>query len=264
MVPTQFKLRDTTIRRCALPRRMGDGKDAVLGLHGYMGYPGELSYPAEKLAEAGFTVSLPRFPGHGSCGEDFNLSTGEQWLRAAIDAYLELRADHETVHIMGHSMGGVLAILVASIFPVEKLVLMAPAVKLKGPLFLTEPLSLIVNKVLNKPLWKEDDSVVFHDDRDEDDDLYLGQEYWTWSYFRRLADLSRLRRRSLQKLPDVKADILSIMGRKDPTVLPGAADLIQKRAGGRTETVFLENSAHLVPYDKDFEKNAELTVSWML
>ncbi|MBF9018424.1 MULTISPECIES: carboxylesterase [unclassified Oceanispirochaeta] len=263
MTPTEFKLRDTKVRRCARPRILGDGKDAVLGLHGFMGYPGELSYPAEKLAEAGFTVSLPRFPGHGTCGEDFNQSSGGQWLRAAIDAYLELKSNHEKIHVMGHSMGGVLAILLASIFPVEKMVLMAPAVKLSGPLFLTEPLSLFVNKALNRPQWEADNSVYFLDDRDEDDDLYMGQEYWTWSYFRRLADLSRLRRQSLRQLPLVKADILSIIGRNDPTVPLKAADVIKKRAGGNVESVILENSAHLVPYDKDYEKNAELTVSWM-
>lgn len=264
MTPTQIKLRDTKIRRCAYPRVLGGGKDAVLGLHGFIGYPGELAYPAEKLAEAGFTVSLPRMPGHGSCGEDFNNSNGSQWLRAAVDAYLELKTDHDKVHVIGHSMGGVLAILLASVFPVEKLVLMAPAVKIKGPLALSEPLSLVIDKVLNKPLWQADESVVFHDDRDEDDDLYLGQEYWTWSYFKRMADLSRLRRMSVKRLIRVNADILNIMGRQDPTVPAAAAELITRRSSGKTETVFLENSAHLVPYDKDFQENAELTVSWML
>lgn len=263
MTPSEFKLRDTCIRRCALPRRMGKGRNAVLGLHGYMGYPGELDYPARKLADAGYTVSLPRHPGHGTCGEDFNLSNGEAWLRGAVDAYLELQADHEKVHIMGHSMGGVLAVLLASLFPVEKMVLMAPAVKLSHPLFLSEPLSLFVDKVLNKPLWQPDESIRFLDDRDEGDDLYLGQEYWTWSYFRRLADLSRLRRRSQASLPSVNAHILTIMGRKDPTVSEKAARIIERRAGGRVKTVFLENSAHLLPYESEYEKNAELTVSWM-
>lgn len=263
MTATEFKLKDTKVRRCARPFIKGDGKEAVLGLHGFMGYPGELFYSAEKLAEAGFTVSVPRFPGHGTCGEDFNRSSGEQWLRTAIDAYLELKTDHEKIHVMGHSMGGVLAVLLASIFPVEKMVLMAPAVKLSLPIFLVEPLSLFVSKSLNKPQWKADDSIKFLDDRDEDDDLYLGQEYWSWSYFKRLADLSRLRRNAVRNLPLVKADILSIMGSHDPTVPAKAAELIEKRAGGKVKTVFLENSAHLVPYDKDYEKNAELTVSWM-
>lgn len=263
MKPTEFKLKDTSIRRCARPLKMGDGKEAVLGLHGFMGYPGELFYPAEKLAEAGFTVSVPRLPGHGTCGEDFNKSNGEQWLRAAIDAYLDLKVHHDKIHLMGHSMGGILAILLGSIFPVEKMVLMAPAVKLTMPIFLTEPLSLVIDKVPNRPKWEQDSNIVFLDERDEDDDLYMGQEYWTWSYFKRLADLSRLSRKSVKNLPLVKADILSIMGRNDPTVSAKAAKIIEKKAAGKVETIFLENSAHLVPYEKDYEKNAELTVSWM-
>ena len=263
MTPTEIKLKDTVIRRCARPQKLGSGDIAVLGLHGFMGYPGELSYPARKLADAGFTVAIPRHPGHGTCGEDFNLSNGEQWFRSVVDSYLELKSSHEKVHVMGHSMGGVLAILLASLFPVEKMVLMAPAVKLYPPLFMTELVSPFVNKIPNKPEWAPDPSVQFLDDRDKDDDLYLGQEYWTWSYFRRMADLSRLRRKSISRLPRVKAKTLNIMGHKDPTVSPKTAHIIKKRCGGSVETVFLKDSAHLVPYDKEYEKNAELTVSWM-
>ncbi len=262
MTPTEYPIKETRIRRCALPRDYGEGRYAVLGLHGFMGYPGELQYPAERLAEAGFRVVIPRMPGHGSCGEDFSRTTGKMWLRAAADAYLELKSLHDEVYIMGHSMGGIIASLLASRFPVSRMVLMAPALKLQGPLGMTELVHPFVSKKLKNPLWKPDTSYVFRDDRDKDDDLYLGQEYWTWAYFSRMADLSRLRKSAVRRLHRVNADVLTILGGRDDTVAPDAASLVESRVRGRTETVVLPDSAHLLPYDSEYEKNAELAVTW--
>ena len=262
MKPTEHPVRDIRIRRCAIPRDYGEGRRAVLGLHGFMGYPGELQYPAERLAGAGFRVLIPRLPGHGSCGEDFNSTTGRMWLRAATDAYLELTSTHDEVYLMGHSMGGIIASLLASRFPVSRMVLMAPALKLQGPLGMTELIHPFINKKLKKPLWEQDGAYTFRDDRDEDDDLYMGQEYWTWAYFKRMADLSRLRKKAVRRLHKVNADVLTILGARDETVAPDAATLVESRVKGRTETVVLPESAHLVPYDKEYKKNADLAVTW--
>jgi len=264
MKPTEYTLKETRIRRCAYPLMFQGGSRAVLGLHGYMGYPGELYYPAEKLNEAGFTVSVPRLPGHGSSGCDFNQSSSEEWIRSALDSYIELASSFDDVFIMGHSMGGLLALLTASVFPVKKIALMAPAVSLRQPLILTEVAQIFINKSLNRPLWKADPTIHFKDIREEGDDVYLGQEYWTWSYFRRLADLSRLRRKTVHRLPEVKGQILTILGGHDKIVHENTSSIIEKRAGGPVTTVTLEESAHLLPYEKEFEKNGNLLLDWFV
>jgi len=264
MAATELPLNEARVRRCARPIRTGSGETAVLGLHGFMGYPGELAYPASRLADAGFTVSVPRMPGHGTCGEDFDNSTGDQWLRCAVDHYLELRSRYRDVHLMGHSMGGILSLILASRFPVKKMVLMAPAVQVAYPLGMSVPASWFVRKVLNKPAWKADPSIRFRDDRDPDDDEFLGGEYWTWSNFRRLADLHRLKVRSVRGMKKVNSSILTIMGQDDPTVPTGAAQLIRKRTSGEVRTVILEKNAHLIPYERDYKKTGDLTVDWLL
>lgn len=257
-------MKEKRVRRCARPRRYGQGREAVLGIHGYTGYPGELEYPARKLADHGFTVAVPRLPGHGTWGEDFQGSNGNQWLRAAEDAWLELASDHEKVHVMGHSMGGILAVLLAARFPVEKLVLMAPALKVCQPLWLAEWGAVFLGKKKSPRDWEPDSSFVFQDDRDEDDDLFLGQEYWSWHYVKQLAELSRLRRRAVKVLPRVQARVLTILGAEDRTVPPAAASLVEQYVPGLTKTEVLENTGHLCPYGKDFEKNAELILNWFV
>ena len=113
--------KEPVVRRCALPITLygkdsgdaGGGRKAVLGLHGFAGYPGELSLPSAVLHKAGYTVFVPRIPGHGTNGEDFNTTTHHDWIRRAVDAYEDLKAVYDQVYVMGHSMGGILALLLA-------------------------------------------------------------------------------------------------------------------------------------------------------
>ena len=56
-----------------------------------------------------------------------------------MDAWADIKARCDTVHLVGHSMGGILAVLLASRFPVGKLVLVAPALRASNPLLLLPP-----------------------------------------------------------------------------------------------------------------------------
>ena len=87
------------VRRCALPITLrseevgvGNGRrKAILGLHGFAGYPGELSLPASVLQKEGYSVFVPRLPGHGTNSEDFNATSHHDWIRKAVDSYEESR-----------------------------------------------------------------------------------------------------------------------------------------------------------------------------
>ncbi|MCK4516990.1 MAG: carboxylesterase, partial [Spirochaetaceae bacterium] len=57
---------DTTLFDNGRPVTHEGGTTAVLLLHGWTGYTGRLAYLGEKLAAAGYTVRLPRLPGHGT------------------------------------------------------------------------------------------------------------------------------------------------------------------------------------------------------
>jgi len=101
--------------------------EAVLLLHGYTGNPAELIPVGKALADAGYAISIPRYPGHGTCRSDFLKTDAMDWARSAFDAYMDLRARYGTVHVVGHSMGGLLAAAVAAAFAAPRLVLFAPA-----------------------------------------------------------------------------------------------------------------------------------------
>ena len=61
-------------------------KKAILCLHGYAGYPGEMVRPATDISEKGFDVYVPRLPGMGTTGEDFMRSRRKDWLGVAVNA----------------------------------------------------------------------------------------------------------------------------------------------------------------------------------
>src|SRR5690606_17376561 len=109
-------------------------RPAVLLMHGYTGSPWELSYLASRLADEGYTVSVPRLPGHGTNSEDSMKSGAADWWRRAVDAYAELSLTGKEIFIAGLSMGALLTVLLAARTPVRRIALAAPAVVLRSRL----------------------------------------------------------------------------------------------------------------------------------
>lgn len=80
-----------------------------------------------RLAEQGYTVSIPRLPGHGTTPKDFRHTDWEDWYRVVDQHYLELRETHDKVFVAGFSLGGLLGMHLAAHREVDGLALMAPA-----------------------------------------------------------------------------------------------------------------------------------------
>ncbi len=63
---------------------------------------------AEHLAAAGFTVRLPRLPGHGTSWQELNRTRFEDWYAVVDTAFTELTERCSKVVAGGLSMGGTL------------------------------------------------------------------------------------------------------------------------------------------------------------
>ena len=95
----------------ALPRLMVGSRDTgILLLHGWTGYPGQHYFLGEALNREGYTVSIPRLPGHGTDRTDFLKSGAADWIRRAEDAFMELGTIKKQVIPVGVSMGALLAL----------------------------------------------------------------------------------------------------------------------------------------------------------
>jgi carboxylesterase len=95
----------------------GSGARAKIGLaliHGFTGSPVSLRPLAELLAQAGFTVELPRLPGHGTSWREMLPTRYDDWRAHVVSTVKDLRARTERVVLIGLSMGGTLSLDVAS------------------------------------------------------------------------------------------------------------------------------------------------------
>lgn len=100
----------------------------VLCLHGFMASPAEVRWLGTHLAEQGFTVCGPRLAGHGSDYRDMSRQRWQDWYFSALDGYHLLRSHCQQVFIAGHSMGGMLALLLAAHQPVAGVAALATPV----------------------------------------------------------------------------------------------------------------------------------------
>jgi carboxylesterase len=83
-------------------------------LHGFTGNPSAMRPVAQAFADAGFSVELPRLPGHGTSVADMQATGWHDWASEAEAAYARLSARCERVVVAGLSMGGSLALWLAT------------------------------------------------------------------------------------------------------------------------------------------------------
>jgi carboxylesterase len=91
----------------------GDGPLGVLLIHGFTGSPRSMRAWAEHLQRDGFTVAVPRLPGHGTSWQELALTEWQDWY-GCVERELELLSRTcDRVFVCGLSMGGGLALLLA-------------------------------------------------------------------------------------------------------------------------------------------------------
>lgn len=244
--------------------------NAVLLIHGYTGYPGELVRPAEDLYEKGFDVFVPRLPGHGTSGKDFMSSGKEDWVGTAEKALTELEKEYKSVSLVGHSMGGAIAaILLSRHSSVKKAVLCTPGIEIG---FLDDKtvkalsfISRFARKIKKK--WQSDSRYHLHYEDAPNDDDKLGAEYWKYTYPKTVLDLARIAKEAKEGLDKIESKVLVIGAEKDTLTVPSSVYSIASSIGENAKAVMIKDATHYVYYDiseKAEEDAVEATVSFLL
>lgn len=98
----------------AEPIRIEGNRTGILLVHGFTGTPQGMADWAKYLAEFGYSVSVPRLPGHGTSLKECNRTTWQDWYAEVSRAFDELRASCDQVFVFGLSMGGTLSLHLAA------------------------------------------------------------------------------------------------------------------------------------------------------
>jgi len=227
---------------------------AVLLLHGYTGSPHDMRYLGNRLRDAGYLVSIPRLPGHGTSRQDFNQTGAEDWLRRSLDAWLELKTFGLEQNLAGLSMGGILAAILAATFVPRRVVLAAPALMVNNKAL---PWTPVLKYAIRERKHAEVQSYV---DTDLD---YLSKEYWGYDIITGAAELHKLQQLGLSLLDGIRSPVLTIISEKDYTVPVEVAPLIHSRiASQEKETLVLKESPHVVVNDCEKETVADAIIAW--
>lgn len=221
--------------------RGGSGEIAVLLCHGFTGSPVSLRAWAEDLVRRGYTVDLPRLPGHGTDWRELNATEWTDWYACVERAFLELAREHRTVFVFGLSMGGGLALRLAALHPdrVAGLVLVNPSVHDPDPRLLALPL---LQLLLPSMPGIVNDTALPGVDEGGYDRLPL----------RALRSLTRLWRDVQGRLDQVTAPLLLFRSATDHVVPGSSARLVLETVNSpTTEEIVLRRSYHVATMDAD-------------
>jgi len=242
----------------ALPLTLkGQNSKAVLIVHGFTGYPGEYYELAHSLNKVGYTVAVPRLPGHGTNRRDFNSTGWRDWLSHVENTYLDLQSQYQSISVVGLSMGGILAILLGARFQPEKLVLLAPGMAAANRLFYWTPwLKWFVKEL--KADWSPRDG-------DTENIRRLGQEYWSVHNVPQLSQVLKLQKKAKRVLPDIDCPILLMVSEQDEMVPLSAVEVISRGVSRKQlQTEILSKSSHVLVTGVEKEYVQKRVINWLL
>lgn len=103
-----------------------DAPGAVLFVHGFAGSGNNFAELPDAIAQDGWHVRVMRLPGHGTSPQHLSEQRLEGLLLAVLREAATLRARHQRLVLIGHSLGASLCVLAAAEIPVDGIVLAAP------------------------------------------------------------------------------------------------------------------------------------------
>lgn len=225
----------------------------TLVLHGFTGNPVTMRPLAEAFVEAGFTVSMPRLPGHGTTLEDMDTTSWADWSAEVERAYAELAGVTEKVVVAGLSMGGTLACWLAARHPeIAGLVLINAAVKPYDP----------DSRAFVQAMLDAGDRIAPGVGSDiADPDAY--EPAYDGSPLEPLLSLFDAVSELQDDLPRISCPAIVMQAPNDHVVDPAAADLLAEKLGGPVERVSLDRSYHVATLDHDKELVQERSVEFV-
>jgi carboxylesterase len=236
----------------------GTNGAAVLLIHGGGDTPQTLRHLAGELHARGYTVVAPLLPGHGRDLSAFARHTADDWYDATRGRFLALRQTHDWVGVIGLSMGGALAVRLASEYPD------LPALVLASP-YLSMPL---VGELAARTAWlwgalvprvrtASDRSVLDPDARAQS----LGYGAFT---SRSLAALHLTAQRGRDALARVQAPTLIMQSKTDNRISTAATEEAFRLLGSAEKSIeWIAGAGHVITVDYGYERVISLAAGWM-
>jgi carboxylesterase len=225
----------------AEPWSASGGPAGALVVHGFTGCPQSMRPLAEAFAAAGFTVELPRLPGHGTDIADMLTTSWTDWSGAADAAYLDLASRCERVVVAGLSMGATITAWLAGRHS-----------EIAGIVLINGAFGVVDEAVRTGILAASDAGLeripgIGSDIADPDHHELAYAEAPVAGLVSLLAATEEID----AQLPVMRTPALLITSRQDHVVAPSSSEHFAAVYGGPVEHVWLERSYHVATLDYD-------------
>lgn len=257
---------DTGIIAGGAPRVLGPaGSDrAVLFVHGFGGTPNNFADLPDQVAAAGWRVHAPLLPGHGTSPRDFEKTTTAELEQAVREELAALSEQYETVVLLGHSMGGALATLVAADAPgLDGLILMAPYYRITYQWYYIlrpETWAGMLSPLLR---WIYRSDAMQPVNRIEAREKIVSYS-WIPTRAARTAMILAAKAEREQVLRDISAPVLLIHSRRDTVTDPRASEAAFELIGTENKrAVWLSTSNHIVFWDFERDRVAREVLGFL-
>lgn len=221
----------------------------ILICHGFNATPQSVRFLGEQFARAGLTVYGPRLKGHGTHFLEMEQCHFEVWIDSLFQAYDYLRTFCREIYLIGQSMGGLLALELAS-----------RGIPLDG--------IITINAALSVPGYERNSEETVQSYIPEDEPDINAKNVHEIVYdtvpVTAIRNLLQLAAHTKNKLSLVSCPALILKSKVDHVVPPENSDFIFERISSvfkRIET--LENSYHVASMDYDKQNIVDETISFI-
>lgn len=238
-------------RRPAQPIYLERGPVACLLLHGFAGSPAEIRPVIEYLSSQGITVSAPVLPGHGTSPEELRETRSRHWVRAAEAELAALQERFGRVHVVGFSMGGLIALYLAAHHQVASVTTLAAPVKLNDWRQILVPLGKYLIPYYNSKI------------RNPEIAAQLENNYERMPTSA-IHSLMRLARRVRRDLPRITAPVQALQGERDKWIAPESAAYIMEYVASESKHMeLLPGRNHFVALERGRDEVCQKVLRWM-
>ena len=253
--------------------RFGNGRAAVLLIHGLTGTPVEMRAVGRGLAAQGFSVYGMQLAGHCGSESDLLSTSWPDWYRGVEEAWRDISLRHDHVFVAGLSMGALMAMHLAAQHPgkIRGLGLYSATLIYDGwaipklsfllPLFLRTPMGERYRFIENFPYGIKNERLrqVIHASMvsgHSDSAGNLGM------LGRSLRELRRLIGIVKQEMPSIRTPALVLQARDDDVTSPKNAEYIARHLAGPVSVEYLDDCYHMITIDQQRDEVIRLSADF--
>ena len=217
----------------------------VLLIHGFMSSPAEMRSLGERMCAAGHHVLGVRLKGHGTSPWDLRQRNWHDWEESVSRGFDILKAFSQSVHIVGFSTGGLLALLHAATNPrarIKSVTSVSAPVHFQNKNMIFVPLLHHANKLVS---WVTSEGLVpFRPNQPENPEVN-----YQHIPIRALYQLQQLIDHLTNDAIKIDADVHLFQGDNDPVVDPSSVDTLDRLIQApQKEVTLVRSDLHGIVY----------------